>query len=156
MDVCWPSSSCTGDSWAYIRCLIESYDSSYLRSCIQSWMINSFSAHKGFSLTLHLFLSGHVCYYFAGSGAIFTGDTLFNLSCGKLFEGTPQQVFLLACKYVHIHVCCVKVLLDSRDKLLLCSAFISPKKSLNFEQQTFLLEFLNLLIELKLFLHCNY
>jgi glyoxylase-like metal-dependent hydrolase (beta-lactamase superfamily II) len=44
------------------------------------------------SLFCHVFLSGHVCYYFAGSGAIFTGDTLFNLSCGKLFEGTPQQV----------------------------------------------------------------
>ena len=43
-------------------------------------------------LTIHVFLSGHVCYYFAGSGAIFTGDTLFSLSCGKLFEGTPQQV----------------------------------------------------------------
>lgn len=82
-------------------------------------MINSCSAHKGFSLTFHVFLLGHVCYYFAGSGAIFTGDTLFSLSCGKLFEGTPQQVFLLlACKYVHIHVRCVKVLLDFCDTLL--------------------------------------
>ncbi|MBA0830753.1 hypothetical protein Goarm_015263 [Gossypium armourianum] len=24
--------------------------------------------------------------------AIFTGDTLFSLSCGKLFEGTPEQM----------------------------------------------------------------
>jgi hypothetical protein len=45
----------------------------------------------------------------------------------------------------------VKVLLDFCDKLLLCSAFISLKKSLSCEQQTFLLEFLNFLIELKLF-----
>ncbi|KAI3936480.1 hypothetical protein MKX01_028110 [Papaver californicum] len=37
--------------------------------------------------------SGHVSYYFPGSGAIFTGDTLFSLSCGKLFEGTPEQMF---------------------------------------------------------------
>ncbi|KAI3943362.1 hypothetical protein MKW92_018346 [Papaver armeniacum] len=29
---------------------------------------------------------GHVSYYFPGSGAIFTGDTLFSLSCGKLFK----------------------------------------------------------------------
>lgn len=35
---------------------------------------------------------GHVSFYFAGSGAIFTGDTLFSLSCGKLFEGTPQEM----------------------------------------------------------------
>lgn len=68
-------------------------------------MINSFSAHKGFSLTLHLFLSGHVCYYFAGSGAIFTGDTLFNLSCGKLFEGTPQQVFFFTCLQICSYTC---------------------------------------------------
>ncbi|KAG4921646.1 hypothetical protein JHK86_050459 [Glycine max] len=34
---------------------------------------------------------GHISFYFPGSGAIFTGDTFFNLSCGKLFEGTPQQ-----------------------------------------------------------------
>ncbi|XP_059662381.1 probable hydroxyacylglutathione hydrolase 2, chloroplastic isoform X2 [Cornus florida] len=27
-----------------------------------------------------------------GSRAIFTGDTLFSLSCGKLFEGTPEQM----------------------------------------------------------------
>ncbi|MCL7045316.1 hypothetical protein MKW94_003668 [Papaver nudicaule] len=37
--------------------------------------------------------TGHVSYYFPGSGAIFTGDTLFSLSCGKLFEGTPEQMF---------------------------------------------------------------
>ncbi|PIA29680.1 hypothetical protein AQUCO_05800058v1 [Aquilegia coerulea] len=35
---------------------------------------------------------GHVSYYFPGCGAIFTGDTLFSLSCGKLFEGTPEQM----------------------------------------------------------------
>ncbi|XP_044465378.1 probable hydroxyacylglutathione hydrolase 2, chloroplastic isoform X2 [Mangifera indica] len=36
---------------------------------------------------------GHISFYFPGSGAIFTGDTLFSLSCGKLFEGTPEQMF---------------------------------------------------------------
>lgn len=35
---------------------------------------------------------GHVSFYFPGSEALFTGDTLFSLGCGKLFEGTPQQV----------------------------------------------------------------
>ena len=39
-----------------------------------------------------LFSTGHVSFYFPSSNAIFTGDTLFSLSCGKLFEGTPQQV----------------------------------------------------------------
>lgn len=47
-------------------------------------------------LNAHRFLlqPGHISFYFPGSGAIFTGDTLFSLSCGKLFEGTPEQVSL--------------------------------------------------------------
>lgn len=36
---------------------------------------------------------GHVCFFFPSSKSIFTGDTLFSLSCGKLFEGTPQQMW---------------------------------------------------------------
>ncbi|XP_047336743.1 hydroxyacylglutathione hydrolase 2, mitochondrial-like isoform X2 [Impatiens glandulifera] len=35
---------------------------------------------------------GHISFYFPKSLAIFTGDTLFSLSCGKLFEGTPEQM----------------------------------------------------------------
>ncbi|CAH2038784.1 unnamed protein product [Thlaspi arvense] len=35
---------------------------------------------------------GHISFYFPGARAIFTGDTLFSLSCGKLFEGTPEQM----------------------------------------------------------------
>jgi hypothetical protein len=72
---------------------------------VLAFKVNSCTAHEGFSLTFHVFLLGHVCYYFAGSGAIFTGDTLFNLSCGKLFEGTPQQVFhLLANIFIYMYV----------------------------------------------------
>jgi len=36
---------------------------------------------------------GSVCYYFEDGKAVFTGDTLFSLSCGGLFEGTPKQMF---------------------------------------------------------------
>jgi hydroxyacylglutathione hydrolase len=36
---------------------------------------------------------GHVAYYFAESKALFCGDTLFALGCGRLFEGTPQQMW---------------------------------------------------------------
>ncbi|KAJ6420539.1 hypothetical protein OIU84_027973 [Salix udensis] len=34
----------------------------------------------------------HISFYFPGSGAIFAGDTLFSLSCGRLLEGTPEQM----------------------------------------------------------------
>ncbi len=33
---------------------------------------------------------GHIAYY--GSGMLFCGDTLFSAGCGKLFEGTPEQM----------------------------------------------------------------
>lgn len=37
---------------------------------------------------------GHVVYYFAEAGVGFVGDTLFSLGCGRLFEGTPDQMWL--------------------------------------------------------------
>ena len=37
--------------------------------------------------------SGHIAYYFAADDVIFVGDTLFALGCGRLFEGTPQQMW---------------------------------------------------------------
>jgi len=33
---------------------------------------------------------GHIAYY--GHGWLFCGDTLFSAGCGRLFEGTPQQM----------------------------------------------------------------
>ena len=37
---------------------------------------------------------GHICFYFFKDKAIFTGDTLFSLGCGRLFEGTYAQMFI--------------------------------------------------------------
>ena len=37
--------------------------------------------------------SGHIAFYFEKEKAIFTGDTLFSLGCGRIFEGTHQQMF---------------------------------------------------------------
>lgn len=36
---------------------------------------------------------GHVAYWFADDNALFCGDTLFSLGCGRLFEGSPEQMF---------------------------------------------------------------
>ncbi len=36
---------------------------------------------------------GHVSYYFASLGTVFTGDTLFALGCGRLFEGDAQMMY---------------------------------------------------------------
>ncbi len=36
---------------------------------------------------------GHLLWYFAQDKALFTGDVLFNLCIGGLFEGTPRQMW---------------------------------------------------------------
>lgn len=37
--------------------------------------------------------SGEVSYYFPTGPALFCGDTLFSMGCGRLFEGTPADMF---------------------------------------------------------------
>lgn len=36
---------------------------------------------------------GHVSYWAEADGVAFVGDTLFAMGCGRLFEGTPQQMW---------------------------------------------------------------
>ena len=36
---------------------------------------------------------GHICFYFYKDESVFTGDTLFSLGCGRIFEGTYSQMF---------------------------------------------------------------
>jgi hydroxyacylglutathione hydrolase len=36
---------------------------------------------------------GHIAYWFADSRALFCGDTLFIMGCGRLFEGTAAQMW---------------------------------------------------------------
>jgi hydroxyacylglutathione hydrolase len=37
--------------------------------------------------------TGHICFYFYKDKIVFTGDTLFSLGCGRIFEGTYSQMF---------------------------------------------------------------
>ena len=37
--------------------------------------------------------SGHIAYYFESDDMVFVGDTIFALGCGRLFEGTPSQMW---------------------------------------------------------------
>lgn len=36
---------------------------------------------------------GHIAYYFGEDAALFSGDTIFSMGCGRLFEGTPDQMW---------------------------------------------------------------
>ena len=37
--------------------------------------------------------NGHVAFYFEKEKIVFTGDTLFSLGCGRVFEGTNLEMF---------------------------------------------------------------
>ena len=36
---------------------------------------------------------GHIAYWFEDSDVLFCGDTIFALGCGRVFEGTPEQMW---------------------------------------------------------------
>ncbi|MEM7569621.1 MAG: hydroxyacylglutathione hydrolase [Pseudomonadota bacterium] len=36
---------------------------------------------------------GHIVYWFSQDAALFCGDTLFAMGCGRLFEGSPEQMW---------------------------------------------------------------
>ena len=56
----------------------------------ETWMHENFEA-KIIHVPGHTL--GHICFYFYKEESIFTGDTLFSLGCGKIFEGTYSQMF---------------------------------------------------------------
>jgi hydroxyacylglutathione hydrolase len=37
--------------------------------------------------------AGHIAFHFADEAVVFVGDTLFAMGCGRLFEGTAEQMF---------------------------------------------------------------
>lgn len=37
--------------------------------------------------------AGHIAFHFGDEGVVFVGDTLFAMGCGRLFEGTADQMF---------------------------------------------------------------
>ena len=56
----------------------------------QAWTNEDFEA-KIIHIPGHT--SGHICFYFSKDKIAFTGDTLFSLGCGRIFEGTYEQMF---------------------------------------------------------------
>ena len=54
------------------------------------WTSNNFEA-KIFHIPGHT--SGHICFHFYKNNFLFTGDTLFSLGCGRIFEGTYNEMF---------------------------------------------------------------
>ncbi|WP_414901139.1 hydroxyacylglutathione hydrolase [Sphingomonas flavalba] len=49
--------------------------------------------HRATVLAVPAHTAGHIAYHLAGDAAVFVGDTLFAMGCGRLFEGTAEQMF---------------------------------------------------------------
>ena len=56
----------------------------------QVWKVDNFEA-KIIHIPGHT--TGHIGYHFINEKIIFTGDALFSLGCGKIFEGTYNQMY---------------------------------------------------------------
>ena len=54
------------------------------------WKRDNFEA-KIFHVPGHT--KGHICFHFYNDKLLFSGDTLFSLGCGRIFEGTYEQMF---------------------------------------------------------------
>jgi hydroxyacylglutathione hydrolase len=50
-------------------------------------------AVAGHVLEVPAHTAGHIAYYLPEAGIAFVGDTLFAMGCGRLFEGTPAQMW---------------------------------------------------------------
>ena len=53
----------------------------------------SFGDHRATVFDVSGHTIGHIAFYFAADDALFCGDALFALGCGRLFEGTPAQMW---------------------------------------------------------------
>jgi hydroxyacylglutathione hydrolase len=53
----------------------------------------TFSGHKVHVIGTPGHTAGHICYHLPDDGLLFAADTLFALGCGRLFEGTPADMW---------------------------------------------------------------
>ena len=58
----------------------------------------TFSTMRGSVIETHGHTSGHIAYFFPELKALFCGDTMFSLGCGRLFEGTAAQMWTSLCR----------------------------------------------------------
>ncbi|WP_299958293.1 hydroxyacylglutathione hydrolase [uncultured Roseobacter sp.] len=52
-----------------------------------------FAGHRVQVLDVPGHTIGHIAYYVAAAGAVFTADSLMALGCGRLFEGSAEQMW---------------------------------------------------------------
>ena len=60
---------------------------------VRDGQVYDFAGHQAQVFEVPGHTSGHIAYYFADSAALFCGDTLFALGCGRVFEGTMTEMW---------------------------------------------------------------
>ncbi|MGD0190483.1 MAG: hydroxyacylglutathione hydrolase [Rhizomicrobium sp.] len=63
------------------------------------WM---FGSHLARVLEIPAHTRAHIAFAFEGDEAVFTGDTLFAMGCGRLFEGTPAMMWASLSKLMQL------------------------------------------------------
>jgi hydroxyacylglutathione hydrolase len=58
--------------------------------------------HVGEVLFVGAHTAGHIAFHFPSAAALFCGDTLFAMGCGRLFEGTAADMFVALAKLARL------------------------------------------------------
>jgi hydroxyacylglutathione hydrolase len=60
---------------------------------VQEGSTFALGSHTARVLEIPAHTRAHIAFAFETDGAVFTGDTLFAMGCGRLFEGTPEMMW---------------------------------------------------------------
>lgn len=61
-----------------------------------------FGKHAARILEIPAHTRAHIAFVFGDERAVFTGDTLFSMGCGRLFEGTPEMMWASLSKLMRL------------------------------------------------------
>ena len=61
--------------------------------CLMEGEFFKFNEYKAEIIDIPGHTIGHVAFYIQSENIVFTGDTLFSLGCGRIFEGTPEMMY---------------------------------------------------------------
>jgi len=60
--------------------------------CLMEGEFFEFNEYKTEIIDIPGHTIGHIAFYIQSENIVFTGDTLFSLGCGRIFEGTPEMM----------------------------------------------------------------
>ena len=61
--------------------------------CLMEGEFFEFNEYKTEIIDIPGHTIGHIAFYIQSENIVFTGDTLFSLGCGRIFEGTPEMMY---------------------------------------------------------------